>query len=245
MNTNKLVPSIMITLITLASIALPAARAATLPISVKAFKCGSEESSIVWSSNGNTSNQGFGGSKLTAITVAYSFGGSPESVGVFAQLQQLPQPPSSATGFRKFSAFVQDFSAARESYSHAQVRFRFRLSDNSLFISTKNLTDLGISKADGFWQTINAQPSNFAKDVSSANLEDVAIYVNAGGSNGTKNFLQFGDITVETGQDTFRPSTVSVDKSLQAGCEAITEPGVGGPPPPPPPPPPGGHHHHH
>ncbi len=139
MSTNKLVHTSIIALSALTFVAIPAARAATLPMSIKGLECGTEDSIIVWTTGGNTSNQGFAGSKLTAITVAVS-SSAPESVGIFAQMQQLPQPPKTSTGFRSFSAFVQDSSAGRQSFAHAKARFRFRFSDNSVFVSTKNLT---------------------------------------------------------------------------------------------------------
>lgn len=198
----------------MSAVSLPAA-AATLPISVKGFKCGSEDAVINWitSSTGpiDISANGILG-KYAPVAEAHSVQGL-EAAGIVA----LPQ--SGVVGFRKLSAFVRIMSQIRESEKHSVVQFRFRLSDNSLYVPTKRLSDLGVDGSSNYFQQITVLANAFDKDVSSATLENVALYVLAGGNEGVKNLLMFGDLTIESQNDVFRPDTI--DLHNVAGCEAI------------------------
>lgn len=209
MNIRKTLRNAITGVFIMSTVSLPVA-ADTLPMSIKGFMCGGEDGTIIWTPS---PTNGFGGGKLTAGAVALSSVKDLELVGVLAD------PDSESSGFRKFSAFIKILSMPRESEKHAEVQFRFRLSDNSLYFPTKRLDALGLAGFTDDWQQITVEAQAFDKDVSTATLEKVALYVIAGGTEGTKNLLLFGDITIETQNDVLRPTTINT-KDV-AGCEAI------------------------
>jgi len=204
----------------LSSCTLPV-RAADRTITVQGFECGSGESVINWIIT-FTDSLGFGASNLTAGCVAIEDDDSDlQSVGVYAQLQQ-PNKPS--TGFSKLTAYFKNISA-RDSYRHAEVRFRFRLTDNTLYSPVKTFAELGADAREQF-QAIIVEAKDLPRDVSKATLESVAIYVVAGKDQGTKNLLMFGDIIVETTKDRFLCSKTLVDTKAVLGCQAIVDQGL-------------------
>lgn len=194
----------------MSAVSLPV-EAATLPLSLKGFICGSGDAEVHWLQQNNNN----------AILGKYFLGAEVLSAQGLEAAGILAQPQTGVVGFRKFSSYVRIISPRFESEKHSVVQFRFRLSDNSLYVPTKRLSELGVDGTSSSYQQITVLADGFDKDVSSATLENVALYVMAGGTEGLRNILWFGDITIESQTDVFRPEAIFVDVSNLAGCEAI------------------------